>query len=701
MKTNPEQPDSKPKAEDGLSPSAKSVKPKGGNQKIDNLSQQPAVSLPPLTPSSQVFPRDRVSSNQPTKNNFETEKNRQAVKFATEELAKKSFFEPNNDGVATAKFNIFQAWLAWQIGAAALVMIFGSIGFTATSYLLKLPEAPKCDRVYWPIASASLRLYCAELAAQDKTADGLLEAIAMVENLPAKHPLRSEINRKIETWANKILDLGEAQFQSGSLEGAIAIAEKTPKNVAAYNLVEERIERWRSIWLQAEKLDREARQHLSSSHWYKAFNSARKLTNINNEYWSKKRYEEILVSIKTAQQESTKLDLVYTKLKSGELNDLILAIEKADRIDPNSYAYQEALQLISKAKDQLVAGMNRSISQGDWQQVLNIANRIPPSTDLENYVRDWNDLATAGTSAQIGTISSIESAIETAKKIAPTRPLYNKAQKLIGYWKLEIKDISTLARAREIARSGSISDLRQAISVARSIYRYNPRYQEAQREINSWVYRIQVAEDRPTLNRAYQIARDGSISGLKQAIATANLIAPNRALYQEAQGQIRKWRYTIETRVDSPILVEAESLARRGDLREAIATARQIRPGRALYNRSQARIRFWSAELSARENFRRADRLANSRTPQALIRAINLVSQIPASSSMSAESNRAVDRWSEQLLNIARDTAQTSLTQAINIAASIPPQASAYQAARSQMEIWQNQLNPRDSAVPQ
>ncbi|MGF1488235.1 MAG: hypothetical protein ACFBSE_14210, partial [Prochloraceae cyanobacterium] len=59
------------------------------------------------------------------------------------------------------------------------------------------------------------------------------------------------------------------------------------------------------------------------------------------------------------------------------------------------------------------------------------------------------------------------------------------------------------------------------------------------------------------------------------------------------------------------------------------------------------------------------------------------------------------NRWSEQLLNIARDTAQTSLTRAINIAGSIPPQTSAYPAARSQIQIWRARLNSNQSSESQ
>ncbi len=707
MKTNPEQPDSKPEAQafdlveqvDKKLQPGKSIEENNETGKSGSIEKERVVSLPPLPPKHEVYPAgDRIPSPQRKKqNSFQGRKKPQVLK-AEVYSEKQNFARASKGGFSLA--SIPQPWLAWQIGAAALVMIFGGIGFTATSFLLKIPEVANCDRVYLPLASASLRLYCAELVAKEENADSLLSAIAMVENLPARHPLRSEINRKIEGWAEKILDLGEAQFQAGALDRAITIAESTPKEVEAYQLVENRIKKWRKIWSEAETLDLEARKYLISSQWYKAFNSARKLTDIENQYWSQQRYQEILTNIKQAQQESSKLDLAYSKLKDGSLENLIQAIEKADRIDSDSYAYREALQIIDEAKAKLIAQMDRSISQGNWQQVLQIANRIPPSAELEDYVKDWNYLATAGSSARIGTISSIKSAIETAQKIDPQQPLHRKAQQLIGYWKLEIKDIEILTRARRLARSGGINDLRQAISVARSISRYNPRYLQAQKEINSWVYRIQVAEDRPILNGAYQIARGGDTFSLQQAISRASAIRPNRALYREAQNQIGKWRYTIETTEDNPILLQAETAARRGDFRAAIAIARQISPGRALYSRSQNRVSFWQQELQGQEAFRRADNMARSGTGSALVRAISLARQVPAASSLKTESNRSINRWSEQLFNIAKKTAPSSLTRAINLARSIPPQAAVYTLAREQIATWQNQLNQKTIVIP-
>lgn len=93
-----------------------------------------------------------------------------------------------------------------------------------------------------------MRIYCAQLEAAEGTVDSLLKAINLVEALPSDHSLRSEINKSVEEWAIAILDIAEEKFQSGQLQEAITIARKVPSHVQVYNVVEERIEKWRSLW---------------------------------------------------------------------------------------------------------------------------------------------------------------------------------------------------------------------------------------------------------------------------------------------------------------------------------------------------------------------------------------------------------------------------------------------------------------------
>ncbi len=582
----------------------------------------------------------------------------------------------------------------WQLSAALLVIISGGIGFTATSLLLELPTTPNCPKIFWPLASASRRLYCAQLKADEKTVDSLLKAIALVEALPDDHPLRSEINRYVEQWASEILDLAEEKLQAGELEEAIAIARKIPDGVQAYSLAEDRIERWQSIWSEAEEIYAEAERQLRSFNWNQAFREAVQLTNIDNRYWATTKYQETIDKIQLAREESRQLDGAYVAFRKGGIDNWLKAVEIAEKIDSESYAYQEAQNLMADAKDNLLQYAQKLTDKRNWQELLEVANRIPASLELQEEVNDWNNLASAGSYAQLGTVASLELAIAEAEQIDTVRPLYYEAQQLIERWTLEIEDVSRLSQARQLSQPGTIGDLTAAIAEAELIPRFNPRYQEAQREIKKWNRRIQQIEDQPFLDRARQLARGGNVAAWQEAIAQASVIAPNRSLYQEAQKQIRRWRSNIERKEDQPFLDQAVALANVGNFSAAIDAARQIRRGRTLYQESQAKIRGWRQEIKAREDLQTAYRIAEAKTPEAIEKAIGIARQVPSSTTMRSQSIEAIARWGDQLLEIATDRANYSLKEAIAIARMVPSESSAYKPARAQIAVWTKRLKP-------
>ena len=137
--------------------------------------------------------------------------------LSTEEIPKKQFQQSK--------------WqLPWQLWIAIALITSGSLSFIGVSLLLKLPSAPNCPKIFMLTASASMRLYCAELAANKQTVDNLVEAIELINSLPANHPLRPEIDRRIERWSLEILKLADNYFQEGKLDEAIAVAKKIPEH---------------------------------------------------------------------------------------------------------------------------------------------------------------------------------------------------------------------------------------------------------------------------------------------------------------------------------------------------------------------------------------------------------------------------------------------------------------------------------------
>ncbi len=589
----------------------------------------------------------------------------------------------------------------WQLWAIALIIASGTVGFTATSMLLRLPKSPQCTRIFWPIASASMRIYCAQIEADQGTVDSLLKAINLVEALPSDHPLRSEINKSVEEWAIAVLDIAEEQFQQGQLEEAITIARKVPSHVQVYSVVEERIEQWRSLWQEGEEIFAEVEEKLRESEWNEAFRSAVKLLSVKNKYWATTKYDETVKNIQVAQEESSKLDKAYNIFRRGGVDNWLEAIAEAKKISSESYAYREAQNLIEDAKDKLINHIEGLLESGRWQSLLDVVDRLPYSLSLTEEVNDWKALANAGMEAKMGTVESLEIAIASAQEIDADRPLYQEAQDLINRWQLEIKDVTHLQEAKDLARGGSINDLNAAIATAELIPLGNPRYQEARREIGGWTREIQLAEDQPILDQAQDLARMGTIAALQEAIAKASMITSNRTLYQEAQQNIRRWRTNIQKQEDRPILDQAISLGNSKDYNQAIQTANQIRRGRVLYQEAQNNIRQWRQEIKAQKDLQEAFAIAQGRTPQSLGSAIEVVRKIPSSTDVSSQSRQALNRWSYQLLSIAEDQARRALLkQAVDLASMIPVESAAYSRAQTQIKAWQRALNPPAPSAP-
>jgi hypothetical protein len=585
-------------------------------------------------------------------------------------------------------------WQTWQIWAIMLVLISGGIGYGATSLLLRLPKAQSCSKVFWPVASASIRLYCAQIEADKNTVESLLYAIALVDILSPDHPLRPEINRNVEKWATAILEIGETKFQEGNLEAAVAIAQQIPADVEAHNLVEAKIADWQSIWAKAAETYAEVEKQLRASNWNQALVWAVRLTNSENNYWASTKYQEAIDKINIAQEESSTLDRAYNQLRRGGLDNWFEAIARALTIKPDSYAYQEAQDLIAEGKNRILKHIQNLIDNQNWQELLQVTNRLPTGLELQEQVMDWNILANAGSSAEVGTVYGLEDAIVEAEKLPANSPYYSTAQSLIARWKLEIEDVKHLTQARQLAEGGGVERLNTAIAEASLVPPANPRYREAQQTITDWRREIQIIEDRPILERAKELAFGDNISAWQRAIAEANLIASTSPLYQEAQSHVSTWRANIERIEDRPFLEQAIDLASTRNYVAAIEAAQNIRPGRALYPEAQAKISGWRREMQGREYLQQAYDLADRGTPEALAEAIRVARKISSATTIYDGTVEYINRWSAQILALAQAESQYSLERAIAIAEMVPSGTTSYEQAQAQIQAWQQSLRP-------
>lgn len=650
--------------------------------------------------------------------------------------------QPQTQSPAWQKAAKFLGWKFWVV---LIMLTFGITGYMAASTLLTLNNPKECDSVYWPFASGSRRLYCAQMEAQSGDAESLLDAIALVSDLSEDHPLRKEINKNIKIWSKQVLVLGEQHFQAGNMEKALKIADQIPASVASQEVIAEKERRWREIWERGEEIEENVEAKLYETKWNAAFEEAGKLVDLDNNYLANRRYMELMKTIENAKAEGKIVEEAREAYEEGGLDNLLTALEKAQEVEEDSYSYRIAQSLITDVGKALMAKAEENLEDRNWQSVLKITREIPSSLGREEEIADLRKIALAGSQAQLGTVGGLEDAIAQAEQLEEDRPFYNKAQNLISRWEKEIEDLKIIKVAKEYSQGGSLSDLRKAVEKVQEVPRGNPRYQQAQQLRQEWVNTIQVREDRPILNRAREIARNRNIQAYKDAIAVAREIGSNRVLYSEARQEINQWRNQIQRiedrpilnaanrlanqgrleaaidkaseigsnralysqarqkisqwrneiqRIeDRPILAEASRLANQGRLEAAIAKASEIASNRALYSEAQQRIRSWRNTLKARESIQQAQDIAQRRTADSLLQAIQTIAPARNSDQYRNQAQRLTDEWSKRIYAIAiRRADENNLENAIQIAQRIPSQSGIYQEVRAKIQQWQDDL---------
>lgn len=597
-----------------------------------------------------------------------------------------------------SRFRWLRQWQLWLI--LGLVVSMGS-GALALVVLLRLPALPNCPAIFWPLASASLRMQCAQIAASKQTAQDLLEAIKLVDSLPKDHPLRGEADRLIELWSTDVLNLAEETFHEGQLQAAIDAARQIPAKATAYKLVETRVQRWEKVWKKAETLYQQAEAALRKMDWREAFSFAIRLTDVDNRYWQTTKYNELSAKITETREDGNKLGRAERLADEGGSKNILEAIKLAQAVGPNSLLFKRAQQLLPKFGNQLIKLAESRLDDRDLVGALAILDQLPNIGDLKERGRDMTVLANAQSQIWKDSIPSMEEAIAQAQRIGRDRPLFAKAQALIARWQLEIDALAQLEKARMLAQGGSPGDLSAAIAQASQISRSNPRWRQVNQEMDDWTRQIQSTEDRPILDQATMLAAGGDVNALQAAITVARNIGQGRALYREAQDKIADWTGQIQREEDQPTLDRARALANAGDLNGAIATARSIGAGRSLSGDAQADVRTWQKQIQTQENrqaalqtLESARAIANSASVDDLLRAIQLANQVPTGSDLRAEADGEMAAWSSQVLATADSRAGYDLPGAINLAQRIPSGTPAYAQAQQRLKTWTQSGRP-------
>lgn len=415
----------------------------------------------------------------------------------------------------------------WQTGAG--IVTTAQTAIKAQDWKLaseQVVELGRLNHEYWRIEQADVlfkqivrekqarqNLIQAQKLAKNKTPDQLAEAIVLVTKIPANTHTSPEAQTALQQWSQDLIQVALQQWWNGDREAAFATALKIPLNPT----------------LPTEGLD--------------------------------------LIRLSQANQlVSADLAAASPEVRLAELWHFTEAVAAVQKIQANSAFYEEA-----------------QAAKQTWQ----------------THLQDLTLLGFANAMANAGDRGSLEFAVAQADQVAPESPRRLQAQSFVARWQQDIQaleDQPYLARAQHWASSGKIPDLRTAIAQVRQIPEDRAAWRKAQELIAQWTAEIQTVEDTPIWSQAQKLAKQGKLG---QAIDAAAQIPADRALYAQAQAAIGEWKGKIqaaEIAEDQPTLDRAYSLAASERLTMAIDAAAQIAPGRALYSEAQAAIKAWDKQ---------------------------------------------------------------------------------------------------------
>ncbi|MEM1240116.1 MAG: hypothetical protein AAGI45_09780 [Cyanobacteria bacterium P01_H01_bin.26] len=358
--------------------------------------------------------------------------------------------------------------------------------------------------------------------------DDLAEALALVRQIGVQSNSWPEAKPLVTEWGNTLLNYGFQKWEQEDLDGAIAIIQQVPRNLA---------------------VKPEARDLVRFAH-------AQRLATFNQgwepTYGAMLNLMEAIQAVRGIGSDSLFYDDAQAKLDLWveQLSDL-------------QQLYSATLVANLHQKGSLKMAINQATSIGtDRPQRQQAQTLISHWTKEIERIEDRPFLTRAQQLASSGDKASLEAAIAEARNIQQGRALRIAAQTDIAKWTKQIQvleDQPLYSQALDLASEGKLAD---AIKAAQKIQEGRALYSQAQSSIKDWTNRIQVAADRPILIQAEELAYEGRLT---DAIAVAAQIAPGRALYREARNSIAIWDAerayirSLQAPIDEPDYYEEDS----------------------------------------------------------------------------------------------------------------------------------------------
>ena len=327
-------------------------------------------------------------------------------------------------------------WGFWLSMSVLLSLPVGIVVW-ALGNLIYLPALPRCFNARH--APPADQLYCAEQIASGQGTEDLRRAMVVVNGVPRDHPLRDDSDRLVDFWGREILRRAEEEFDTGNLQAAVEIAMQIPHQVDMRNRAVETVRQWEETWADAEDLYQQAEDYLDAGAWLRALETSRRLLQIDNQYWSTTRYQDLIRTIQTSRE---------TQEREDEEND--------------------------------------KVARSDMRQTDDNVDDFIARWEEEQEQEDQARFQQARELAAAGTVEGLRSAIAEAQQILYGTGSYDQAQEAIARWRNDIdriQDQPYLDRAAQLADAG---DWNAAIQEARNVSWSSELYEEARDRINEW-----------------------------------------------------------------------------------------------------------------------------------------------------------------------------------------------------------------------
>ena len=450
--------------------------------------------------------------------------------------------------------------------------------------------------------------------------------------------------------------------------------------------------------------------------------------------------------------------------QSGELSALLSGLALLGEWTEEDPLYAEAQEWLQKWSESVLAIANQKIKAGQVQRAIELVVQIPESSPTyaaaQAALADWRqadkeiEVITAevheAMKRQDWTLASERIADIDALKNAPGRS--QRVTVLLQQLADEKQGRRRIAKARELAQTNDLQNLRAAVE---QIGRINPEtdaWADIQTELNQWgktlldfgaaqwrqgsfedalaiaeqiVFIHDVSQEARQLMRLSQadiLAASATDSlhpspihllNLMEALAAVHQISPDSQFYTQAQTSLQNWQDQFQDVVHLQIAQFSASLGSPTSFNLAIGVAKQIAPDRPRRSQAQTLIDHWRTDierLKDRPYLLRAQELAEPGTIPALQAAIAEASKVVLGRPSRKDAQAMIYDWSQEietiedqpLLTQAQTFAQQGkLLSAIQAAAKIQPGRALHPQAQASIQDWRRQVANRQQASRQ